>query len=408
MQLSAALSPRDERDLSALLEAATAASRPVELFGTGTLGGFGAPVSAAQRVALDRFAGIAFYEPNELVLSAACGTPRAEIMDRVRQAGQILAFEPPDWAPLFGAPAGSGTLGGMVATNLSGPRRFVAGAARDHVLGLRGVNGRGEAFKTGGRVVKNVTGYDLCKLLTGSFGTLAALTEITLKTTPAPEDERTLVVEGLDPAAAVAAMAEAMATPTDPSGAAYLPGALGEDPCWGEGLPRSAVLLRVEGFAPSVAARIEVLARPLGVRGPVAVLGASTSAALWKRIADLAPFVARPELLVWRLSVPPAAAAAVLERVSDDRLERAWFDWAGGLVWLGLRAGEVDGGAARIRDAIRPHGGHATLLRAPVGLRAAVPVFEPEAAPVTALARRIRAGFDPAGILNPGRMGPRD
>ena len=201
---------------------------PVEILGTGTKRGYGRPMGDGNRtighaVDLSGLSGITLYEPEELVLSAWAGTPLAEIEAAVAEKGQMLAFEPPALARLYGGDGG--TLGGMIACNLAGPRRIKAGAARDHILGVEAVTGRGELVKSGGRVVKNVTGYDVSKLLTGSFGTLAALTQITIKVLPAPETIETVLLTGLNEAAAVSAMSLAMNSSHEVSAAAFIPAA---------------------------------------------------------------------------------------------------------------------------------------------------------------------------------------
>ncbi len=218
--MEAAVKPGSEAELAQLVAQAEA---PFEIIGTGTKRGLGRPVQAARTLDMSAFAEIAAYEPEELILEAGAGTRLAEIEALIAARGQQLAFEPPDLSRLLGSPH-SGTLGGLMACNLAGPRRIKAGAARDHVLGIRGVSGRGEVFKAGARVVKNVTGYDLPKLLTGSYGTLAALTSITVKVLPRPETEETILVEGLDDTAAVSVMSLAMQSACEVSGAAHVPG----------------------------------------------------------------------------------------------------------------------------------------------------------------------------------------
>src|SRR5687767_3416806 len=205
---------------------AAAEERPLEIIGHGSKRGVGRPVQAEHTLDLSGLAGITLYEPEELVLSACAGTPLREIELLLKQRGQMLAFEPMDFGPLFGRARGRGTIGGVLAANASGPRRLKAGAARDHVLGIHAVSGRGEAFKSGGRVVKNVTGYDLSKGLAGSWGTLAVVTDVTFKVLPRPEAVATLVIAGLDDARAVTTLCEAMGTPWEISGAAHLPEAV--------------------------------------------------------------------------------------------------------------------------------------------------------------------------------------
>jgi glycolate oxidase FAD binding subunit len=315
---------------------------------------------------------------------------------------QQLAFEPADYGPLFGQPAGQGTLGGVVAANLSGPRRLKAGAARDHVLGVTAVTGRAETIRTGGRVVKNVTGYDLCKVLAGSWGTLAAMTEITLKVLPKPETEATVLVEGLIDRQACAAMAAATGSSADVSGAAHLPDHVAS---WFAGLPKAeaATVLRLEGVAPSVKHRQEQLAALMKPFGPVTILDETASRALWRDIRDLKAFAvpsARQRPL-WRLSVEPASGYRLVDLITPAA--QMAYDWAGGLVWVGMPY-EDEPDAGSVRAAVAELGGHATLIRAPAAVRATVDVFQPEEPSVRALNRRVKESFDPKGVLNPGRL----
>ncbi len=394
------LEPGDETELTAVVAEAVAAQTTLALVGAGSKQALGRPVQAAQDLCLVRHAGITLYEPAELVLAAKAGTPLAQIEAELAQQQQQLAFEPADLGPLLGQPAASASLGGMVACNLAGPRRVKAGAVRDHVLGIRAVSGRGELFKTGGRVVKNVTGYDLPKLLTGSHGTLAVLSEITLKVLPRPETVCSLALHGLSDQAALAAMTQAMSSAHEVSGAAHLPAAIAA------GLGREAAaltLLRLEGHAPSVAARSQALQAELAAGE---LLDEAASVPLWAAIRDVSAFIEPAERPVWRLSVPPQAGPAVLAALRRTVPAAAgYYDWAGGLIWLALPASD-DAGAALVRAALPAGGGHATLIRAPAALRAAVPVVQPQPAPLAALTARVKASFDPNRVLNPGRMYP--
>ncbi len=391
--MPAALQPRTAAELATAI---AGAEGPLEILGSGSKREHGRPVEGAAPLDVSRLSGIRLYEPEELVLTAGAGTPLAEIEQALAACRQMLAFEPPDLGPLYGRPAGRGTLGGMLACNLAGPRRVKAGAARDHFLGATAVNGQGEIFKTGGRVVKNVTGYDLCKLLAGSFGTLAVLAEATLKVLPAPEHVETLLLAGLDDAAAVAAMSRALGSAADVSAAAHLPAGLASAIAVGEG--GAATLLRLEGTRASVADRLELLRREIG---PGEALDEPASQAAWRALRDLAPFQDSAGEAVWRISVPPAAGAAAVRPFTGAA--RYFFDWGGGLLWLALPA-QGDAGAARIRAAIAATGGHATLMRAPESVRAAVEVFPPQEGALAALTRRVKDSFDPARRLNPGRM----
>ena len=390
------LKPRDAADVEAAVQWALAEGKTLEVVGRGTKRGIGRAAQWDLSLDLSGLSGVTLYEPEELVLSAKAGTPLAEIEALLAADNQELAFEPMDYGVLLGTPGG-GTIGGAIAANLSGPRRIKAGAARDHFLGFTAVSGRGETFKSGGRVVKNVTGYDLCKVLAGSWGTLAAMTDVTVKVLPRAETEATLLVLGLDDATAAKAMSAAMGSSNDVSGAAHLSAAVALRLVDAGG--KAATALRLEGVAPSVAHRraaLETLLKPFGA---IAYLDDVASKALWKAVRDAAPFAA-DDRVVWRISVAPMRGHEIAAAAGEGT---CFYDWAGGLIWLALPPSD-DGGAARVRRATAAVGGHATLIRAPAAVRASAPVFEPQGAGVAALTRRVKESFDPKGVLNAGRM----
>jgi glycolate oxidase FAD binding subunit len=401
--------PADLAELRDAIGEALTADEPIELISGATKRGLGRPLQLPRTLDLSGLAGIRDYQSSELVLTAGAATPLDVIETALAEARQMLAFEPPDWTGLFDLPASAArraTLGGVLACNLSGPRRVKAGAARDHFLGFRGVSGRAEVFKAGGKVVKNVTGYDLPKLMAGSYGTLAALEEVTIKVLPRPETTCTVMLCALDPAAAVERLNRALASPHDVSGAAYLPASLATAsiPPLGS---HSVAALRLEGPPLSVAFRRERLLAELASDCEAALLEAEPSAEFWRSIRDVAPLSQPADRVVWRVSVAPRRGAELGEGVARE-LDAGWYlDWGGGLLWVAV-AGAEDGGAAVIRGAIRGpdgHGtGHATLVRGPPAVRRAVPVFEPQAPPLAALAARVKLSFDPHRILNPGRM----
>ena len=400
------LRPTTETEVIEAVGWACEGERALEIVSGGSKRGLGRPSEAEVALDLSALTGITLYEPEELVLTARPGTTLAEIDARLTQHGQTLAFEPPDLGPLLGAAPDLATLGGCMAANLSGPRRFKAGAARDHFLGVRAVSGRGEVFKSGGRVVKNVTGYDLCKLLAGSWGTLAAMTEITVKVLPAAEKLRTVLVYGLDDAAAIEAMTRALGGAFEVSGAAHLPAPIaalsGVGRIWEPG--SSVTALRIEGPEPSVLARTEALRALFEDDHALDELHGHNSGAFWREIGNAHFHAASGEEIVWRLSLPPSEGAAVAGRIADEFATRTFYDWGGGLVWLALPPGTEDAGAETVRCAVRPTGGHATLVRAPVEVRRRVPVFHPQPTGLAALSERVKQAFDPRGILNPGRM----
>jgi len=400
------LKPRDGKEVEEAVQWALAKGKTFEVVGHGTKRAIGRAAQWDATLDLSGLSGVTLYEPEELVLSAKAGTPLAEIEALAASRNQALAFEPIDYAVLLGGEAGNGSLGGTIAANLSGPRRIKVGAARDHFLGVTAVSGRGETFKSGGRVVKNVTGYDLCKLIAGSWGTLAAMVDLTIKTLPAAETEETVLVLDLDDATAVKVMTAAMGSFADASAAAHLPATAAARIAETASAGAAVTAFRLEGVAPSVAQRRSVLQSLLASFGSLGSLGEAASRALWRAIRDVAPFAAQGPCGkhdLWRISTAPAHGARLaveLARAGDLELV---YDWAGGLVWAAMPPSD-NAHAALVRAAAAAHGGHATLIRAPVAVRAAVDIFTPEEPVLAALAKRVRAGFDPQGVLNPGRM----
>lgn len=401
--------PATEAQLAEVVAWASDCRNTLAVRGLNTKQALGRPVEADHVLDLGGLAGILEYAPAELMLTARAGTPMADIRAALAEKGQHLAFEPPDLSTLLGGADGEGTLGGVVSCNLGGPRRMGAGAARDHVLGVRGVGGDGKVFKAGGKVVKNVTGFDLTKLLCGAYGTLAALSEITIKVLPRPEKVRTVLVYGLDDAAAVRCMGQAARSRHEVSACAHLPerqaSVSGVDLVSGTG--RAVTAIRVEGPEPSVAWRCEALRNELGGFGVTEELHSSRSSRFWDEVARVAPLAMPADTLVWRLSVPPASAAEVVSRIRHSLPAEAFYDWAGGLVWLALAADAPEAGEEVVRGAVaHVAGGHATLMRAPADVRMRVAPFQPQPGPLGALARRMKQSLDPAGVFNPGRMVP--
>ncbi len=368
------LRPRDADDLVQIIADGSHALEPT---GLGSKRTIGRPVQA-HRLDLRALHGIIDYEPAELMLTLRPATPLVEVEALLAGQGQRLAFEPPDFAALL-RHDGPQSIGGVLAGNLSGSRRMVAGAARDHFLGLRAVNGRAEQFAAGGRVVKNVTGYDLPKLLAGSWGTLAVFTEVTVRTTPWAQAELTLQLAVEDVHDGARLMRLALASDCEVSSASLR--------------PDEGVALRLEGAAASIRHRADALLRDLA-RPAVAELENGVSRAFWRATGSAQPLSAWP--VVWRLSVPPAAAAATIDALMPDQ----WLaDWGGGLIWAAYR--EVD--EAKVRDALR-EGGHAMLFKAGDEVRRQVAVFPPLSAVAARFSARLREAFDPEGKLNPGRM----
>jgi glycolate oxidase FAD binding subunit len=394
------LAPRAAAEVVDAVRWAMNAGEALEVLGGGARRELGRPVDVAHVLDVSALRGVLDYEPEELILTALPGTPLAEIENVLAARRQCLAFEPSHLP-------GAGTLGGAVSTGLAGPRRPKSGAARDHVLGLTAVSGRGETFRAGGKVVKNVTGYDLPKLITGSYGTLAVLTELTVKVLPAPEDTRTLIVSGQAAGDAVRTMTAVLQSAADVSAACYLPP--------GISIAAAAVddggstAFRLEGVSPSVEFRLGRLRQLLANEGSISMLDRESSLAFWRAIRDVEPFAGDSARLLWRVSVPPARGAVVLARIQTTVTDaRVFLDWGGGLIWVQTppptNLPDAHDYEQKIRAALGESGGHATLIRAPADVRRKVSVFQPQSPSLAALSSRVKQQFDPKRVLNPGRM----
>ena len=404
------LKVRDAKDVEDAVRSALAAEQPLEIIGHGSKRAIGLPTATNAVLDLSALNAVTSYEPNELIVTVQAGAPMADLLSLIDSKNQQFAFDPMDTSVLLGTPRGAGTVSGMIGAGLAGPRRIKAGGARDHLLGANAVSGFGDSFKTGGKVVKNVTGYDLCKLLAGSWGTLSVMTEVTLKVMPKAETERTLVLRGLDDVAANRAMTAALGSPYDVSGVAHLPLSVFRDTgggLAGLGSSQQAVtLIRLEGIGASVPHRAGSVSKALASFGAAEMIEDDASAALWASLRDVTPFAASGSLgawPVWRIVCPPASGGAFGQALARETGGDVIYDWGGGLIWAALPPA-ADAHAALLRQRLKPIGGHATLVRATDQVRTTVDVFHPQDAGVAALGRRVKASFDPKNILNRGRM----
>jgi glycolate oxidase FAD binding subunit len=400
---------RDAADVEQVVRAALASEQPLEIIGHGSKRLIGQPMATNALLDLSALNAVVAYEPNELIVTVQAGAPLADVTSLIDSRNQQFAFEPIKTSLLLGTPD-IATIGGMIGAGLAGPRRVKAGGVRDHLLGAHAVSGFGDSFKTGGRVVKNVTGYDLCKLLAGSWGTLAVLTEVTLKVMPKPESERTLVLRGLDDVTANRAMTAALGSPFDVSGAAHVPNSAfraAVDGLSDLGPPsEAATLLRLEGIGASVEHRAGALGAALAPFGAAEILADAASAAIWSSVRDVRPFAAAGALgawPVWRIVCPPAAGGGLGQTLARDTGGDVIYDWGGGLIWAALPP-RPDAQAALVRQRVGAVGGHATLLRASEQVRRNVDVFHPQPGGLAALGERVRHSFDPKNILNRGRL----
>lgn len=395
--------PRSEAEAADIVRSHHARRLPLKIAGGNTRALLGNPVEAEHGLRSTSLSGIVAYNPAEMVMTARAGTPIREIEAALAEKGQMLAFEPMDHRAVMGT-SGEPTIGGLFAVNGSGPRRISAGAARDHLIGIRFVNGKGEAVKAGGRVMKNVTGLDLVKLLAGSHGTLGFLTELTFKVLPAPESVETVLISGLSDPEAAAAMATALSLPGDVSGAAHLPVTV-RHRYLANRLPEgAATVLRLEGLEASVEARLKKLVGAVARFGMVSRIATPESRALWQEIRDCRAYADGTSRPLWRVSVAPAVGHRLVAALRLEAGADACYDWQGGLVWLRM---EADAEADTLRRLVKAvGGGHATLVRASDAVRAVTPAFEPQPAAVEALQKRVARALDPLGLFNPGMLSP--
>jgi glycolate oxidase FAD binding subunit len=402
------LKVRDAKDVEQAVRAALASEQPLEIIGHGSKRLIGQPMATNAVLDISALNAVTAYEPNELIITVQAGAPLADVTSLIDSKNQQFAFEPVNTSRLLGTPD-IGTIGGMISAGLAGPRRIQAGGARDHLLGAHAVSGFGDSFKAGGRVVKNVTGYDLCKLLAGSWGTLAVMTEVTLKVMPRPESERTLVLRGLDEVNANKAMTAALGSPFDVSGAAHVP--YSPLRAGGSGLAElgshdAVTLLRLEGITASAVHRAASLAKILAPFGAAEIVEDAASVAIWRAVRDVEPFAANGGLgtrPVWRIVCPPASGGALGQALARETGGEVIYDWGGGLIWAALPP-KPDAQAALVRQHVNAVGGHATLLRASEQVRRNVDVFHPQPGGLANLSERVRLSFDPKNILNRGRM----
>ncbi len=398
--------PDNVEELAYLVAEAVDTRTPLEVMGRGTKRDLGRPVHSGAVISTESLVGVSLYEPSELVLVVLAGTPLGKIEELLAESDQMLPFEPVDFGPVLGYGPGQATIGGAVATNISGSRRILAGSARDHVLGVKAVNGRGEIIKAGGRVMKNVTGCDLGRALAGSWGTLAIMTEIAIKVLPAPAETRTILCFGLPDATAIEAMCLAHGTPFEVSGSVHIHADLAQR-FTDEGISgpgASVTAIRVENLPASARYRANRLRQMLQAYGPALELETGRSRLFWNEMRTLRMFQKTGSPL-WRISTAPSNAPKLIAGISRKIEVKLVYDWSGGLIWLET-APLSDAGAVEIRRTLAEFGGHATLIRADAEARAAIDVFQPLDAPLAALTARVKQAFDPEGILNPGRMYP--
>ncbi len=397
--------PGGEAELVSLIQSANAGKYPLEVCGFRSKREAGRPIDAAAVVSTAKLSGITFYEPGELVISARAGTPLHEIEEALARKNQELAFEPVDLSRIYGTGALAASIGSVVAMNISGPRRILRGAARDYLLGVRAVNGEGAIVKSGGRVMKNVTGVDLVRGLCGSWGTLAVLTELTFKVLPKASESRTVLFLGLADEAAVGVMSAAMGTPYEVSGTIHLHGSMVARLGDAEIAPAKTAVtaLRLEGSAQSVADRVARIRRELAPFGETYKLDHQRSRAFWSDIRSLVFLSADFGRPIWRIAVAPSKAPAIVARSPPFSTSRPPMNGRAGFCGLNCRRRRMR--ASRSCAVCWPNSRpNSMLMRAPRSVRSSIQVFHPLPFVKMELVRALKKAFDPAGVLNPGRM----
>ncbi|HSA80438.1 MAG TPA: glycolate oxidase subunit GlcE [Geminicoccaceae bacterium] len=396
--------PDTVEELAYLVAEAADTRTPLEVMGHGTKREVGRPVQHGAVLSTENLVGVPLYEPSELTLVALAGTPVAQLEKLLAENDQEFPFEPLDLGPVLGFGRGQATVGGLIATNFSGSRRILRGSARDHLLGVQAVNGQGETIRAGGRVMKNVTGYDLARSLAGSWGTLAVMTEVALKVLPAQREMRTVLCFGLADQIGVEALCLAHGTPFEVSGTIHMRAELAERLSDQEiaNAGASVTAIRVENFPASARYRSSRLKQMLQAYAPALELDTMRSRAFWDEVRSLKMFQ-KPNLPLWRISTLPSEAPKLVLSLSRKIDVRVMYDWSGGLIWLETPP-ISDAGAVEIRRTLAEIGGHATLIRAEAPSRAQIDVFQPLDSGLMALTAAVKKAFDPVGILNPGRM----
>jgi glycolate oxidase FAD binding subunit len=378
-----------EADVIDAVQAARARSRSLEIVGAGTKRAYGRPTACDDVLDVSALRGIVKYEPAELILTVLPGTPVAEITTLLESKNQRLGFEPPDWGPLLGMAADDATIGGVLSADVNGAAAIRYGRARDSLLGVRAVNGLGEAYKAGGKVVKNVTGFDLPKLMCGAMGTLGVFTEVTLRVYPKPPQSVSLIVRDVNVEDGFALLRRVWQSPLEATAHAYIPASipLTQLGYIGEG----AALIRLEGAHEPLKEKIAAL---LAIVPPAQQIEASSIFGL----ISSGTIFAGQHCDLWRVAVPPSEAAGIVRQMGSSIFAA---DWAGGSLWIGLEAG---GNGAALRAHCEKAGGQATLVKADEETRQRVAPFSPEPPARRALTKAVKTAFDPRNIFNPGRM----
>ena len=394
--------PNNEKDLQEIIKYCFKNNLPIEIIGKGTKSLIGKKLQCAKTLDMSNISGIIDYKPEELYITVKAGTPIKTIQDELKKNNQHLAFEPVNFSELFKKDSNEGTIGGTLSCNFSGSRRFKVGSARDHILGFKGYNGTGEKIKSGGTVVKNVTGYDLSKLITGSFGTLLVLSEITLKVLPLQTDTKTIIVSGLSLEHALGIMGSAISSSNDPSGTVFYPDSLRDNFVFNDLThPGSITAIRIEGSKISTEQRINNLIKDLSlIDKNITVLDRVQSEIFWEDTRSLKVF-SKNQKNILRAVIPSSETTNLINRLKSFH-PNYFIDWGGSLIWLELdylSSQKID----QIRNRILVADGYLTVIKSQESIKSSLEIFTID--PIKfKISQNLKKSFDPKRIFNPGKM----
>ena len=396
------LKPEGEEAIAEAIKHCYKKNIPLEISGLGSKKNIGKNFQSQKTLDLSNYSGIIKYEPEELYIKVKSGTSIKEIKEELDKKNQQLAFEPNDFGFLFEGKSNEGTIGGVLSSNFAGPRRFKVGSARDHILGFKGVNGKGEIIKSGGTVVKNVTGYDLSKIITGSFGTLSVFTEISVKVLPKADLAKTLVIENPHLKKGLDYLNVALGSSTDPSGGVFYPEYFRNQFTFNDLTTEGPITaIRIEGSKLSVDERINQLLEELNVSSKeISILDSTQSNIFWENTRSLKVFTGLKSNLL-RVIVPASEVFDLINKLKPYNI-KYFVDWGGNLVWLQLD--EINWNSIKeIRSLVKNLGGYLTIIKAEASLKASIDIFTIDEVKYR-ISEKIKKSFDPKRILNPGKM----
>jgi glycolate oxidase FAD binding subunit len=394
--------PNTREEIAEIIRDCYKKNIPLEINGLQSKKKIGRNFQSEKTLDLSDYSGIIEYKPEELYIKVKSGTPIKEIISELDKNKQQLAFEPNDFGFIFSGSSNEGSIGGVISCNFSGSRRFKSGSARDHLLGFQGINGKGEIIKSGGTVVKNVTGYDLCKLLSGSFGTLTVLTELSIKILPKPETNKTLIINNPHLKKALEYLGATLSSSIDPSGGVFYPEYFRKNFTFNDLTQEGALIgVRVEGPSNSVNHRIERLCKELDVlKDEFSILDHEQSNIFWEKTRKLQVFNAIKSSLL-RIVVPISETFDVIQKLKSYEINY-FLDWGGSLIWLQVK--EIDTKILKeIKDIIQKAQGYLTVIKIEEDMKASIDIFTVD--PIKyKISEKIKKSFDPKRILNPGKM----